>query len=194
MVDTVSITPLIETKFYRPGLPVDMVHRPRLTNFLKKHQVGRSLTLVSAPAGYGKSTLVSCWLDQVDCPTAWLSLDEGDNDFATFLHYFLAAIRMIFPGALQETENMIASISQPSETLIAKTLINEINQIETFFILVLEDYHLIEEEKIHDLLNEVLLHPPPNLHLVISTRMDPPLSLATLRGKGQLSEVRIPSV
>jgi LuxR family maltose regulon positive regulatory protein len=171
-----------------------MVHRPRLTNFLKKHQEGRSLTLISAPAGYGKSTLVSCWLDRADCPTAWLSLDEKDNDLQSFSRYFLAAIRTIFPDALQETESLLTSLSQPPVPVLAKTLINEIDRIGAFFILVLDDYQLIEETDIHDLLNELLLHPPSNLHLVISTRMDPPLSLATMRGKGKLLEVRIPSL
>ena len=152
------------------------------------------MTLVSAPAGYGKSTLVSCWLDLVDCPTAWLSLDEQDNNFEGFLRYFLAAIRKIFPNELQETEALLASFPLPPAVAVANTLINEINQVGTFFILVLDDYHLIKEQSIHDLLNELLLHPQQYLHLVIGTRMDPPLSLVTLRGKGRLTEVRIPSL
>jgi len=191
---TISENTLIDTKFYRPGLPVDMVYRPHLTRYLKKRQHSRPLTLVSAPAGYGKSTLLSCWLDHTDCPNAWLSLDEQDNDFLRFLRHFLAAIQTIFPVAVQESQNLLTGFIQPPVNLIAQTLINEICQIEEFFILVLDDYHLIQEQSIHDLLNEILLHAPPNIHLVISTRMDPPLSLVTLRGKGLVTEVRIPSL
>jgi len=171
-----------------------MVWRPRLTTYLKKRQQSRPLTLVSAPAGYGKSTLISCWLESVDCPTAWLSLDEQDNELEGFLRYFLAAIQTIFPNVLLETENLLASAPLPPPAAIAKSLINEIDQIGEFFILVLDDYHLVEKQGIHDLLNELLLYSPPNLHLVISTRMDPPLSLVTLRAKGWVTEVRIPSL
>jgi len=192
--NTINTNTIIETKFYRPGLPVDLVRRPRLIAYLKKRQESRPLTLVSAPAGYGKSTLVSSWLEHVDCPSAWLSLGEQDNELATFLRYFLASIQTIFPDKLTETGTSLTSIPQPSPTAIANSLTNEINQIGEFFILVLDDYHLIQEQSIHDLLNELLLHPPPNLHLVISTRMDPPLSLVTLRGKGLLTEIRIPSL
>jgi len=192
--DTVSAITLIETKFYRPGLPVDMVWRPRLTAYLKKRQVSRPLTLISAPAGYGKSTLVSDWLDDVDCPTAWLSLDEGDNEITIFLRYFVAAIQTIFPDKLIETEASLTSLHLPSISPVMNSLINELNQIGEFFILVLDDYHLIQNQSIHDLMNELLLHRPPDLHLVIATRMDPPLSLVTMRGKGMLTEIRIPSL
>ena len=192
--DTIYANSLIETKLYRPTLPVDMVRRPRLTSWLKRRQQSQPLTLVSAPAGYGKSTLISCWLESVDCPTAWLSLDEQDNDFEVFLRYFLAAIQTIFPNNLLETDALLASLPLPPVDAIANTLINEINQIGTFFILVLDDYHLIQEQTIHDLMNELLLHPQKNLHLVIGTRIDPPFSLVTLRGKGWLTEVRVPSL
>ncbi len=194
MQDTIYANSLIETKLYRPALPVDMVRRPRLTSWLKRHHQGRPLTLVSAPAGYGKSTLISCWLDSVDCPTAWLSLDEQDNDFEGFLRYFLAAIQTTFPDKLPETESLLTIIPLPPVAVIANSLINEINQINTFFILVLDDYHLIQEQSIHDLLNELLLHAPPNLHLVIGTRIDPPFSLVAMRGKGLLTEVRVPGL
>jgi len=181
---------LIQTKLHRPPLPVIMVHRPRLTKWLKQCQ-RRPLTLVSAPAGYGKSTLLSCWLSSADCPTAWVSLDEHDSKLGNFLSYFLAAIEMIFPDALPESKALLIVTPQPSITAIAHTLINELNQIEKPFILVLDDYHLIETQIVHDLLNELLIHPPPNLHLVLGTRMDPPLPLATLRANNQMTEIRI---
>jgi LuxR family maltose regulon positive regulatory protein len=170
-----------------------MVMRPRLTEWLNERQ-GRPLTLVSAPAGYGKSTLISCWLEQADCPTAWVSLDERDNDLVSFLSYFLAAIVKVFPDAVPESQALLAATSLPPVSPIANILINELNRIEEQFILVLDDYQVIEDHSIHQLLNELLLHPPRNLHLVMGTRMDPPLSLVTLRAKGMLTEVRIPSL
>jgi len=181
---------LIQTKLNRPPLPLVMVHRPRLTKWLKQRQ-NRPLILVTAPAGYGKSTLISCWLSSVDCPTAWVSLDEHDNQFGSFLGYFLAAIETIFPNSVPETRAFLTVTPQPSITAIGHTLINELTQIEQPFILVLDDYHLIETQTIHNLLSELLAYPPPNFHLVLGTRMDPPLPLATLRAKNQMVEVRI---
>jgi LuxR family maltose regulon positive regulatory protein len=181
---------LIQTKLNRPSLPADMVHRPRLTEWLNRHQ-RRPLTLVSAPAGYGKSTLISCWLSSADCPTAWLSLDEHDNQLGNFLGYFLAAIQTIFPHALTETQTFLTSTPQPSITAIAHALINELNQVGESSIVVLDDYHLIESQAIHDLLSELLTYPPNGFHLVLGTRMDPPLPLITLRAKNQMTEIRI---
>ena len=189
MLDQQTTRALIQTKLHRPRLPVDLVPRPRLTEWLDRHQ-GRPLTLVSAPAGYGKSTTISCWLESVDCPAAWLSLDEHDNDLGGFLRYFLVAIQTIFPNALPESQALLMATPLPPVPAIANTLINEVNQIEARFILVLDDYHLIETQLIHDLINELLLHPPPNLHLVLGTRMDPPLPLVTLRANSQLTEIR----
>ena len=181
---------LIQTKLNRPPLPVDLVKRPRLTAWLEQRRE-RPLTLVSAPAGYGKSTLISCWLEGVDCPTAWISLDEHDNKLGSFLSYFLAAVETIFPNSVPETQTFLTATPQPSIAAITHTLINELNQIEKPYILVLDDYHLIENQVIHDLLNEVLVHPPRNLHLVLGTRMDPLLPLPTLRASSQLTEIRI---
>ena len=150
----------------------------------------RPLTLVSAPAGYGKSTLISCWLEAVDCPTAWLSLDERDNELGVFLSYFLAAIETIFPGAVPESQALLMVTPPPPVSAIARILVNELNQIEQPYILVLDDYHLIETQTIHDLLNELLLHPPRNLHMVLGSRMDSSLPLVTLRAESKVTEIR----
>jgi len=187
---SVESVPIIQTKLNRPPLPVDLVPRPRLTEWLEQRR-GRPLTLVSAPAGYGKSTIISCWLESVDCPTAWVSLDEHDNELGGFLSYFLAAIQTIFPNAVPETQALLLVTPLPPIAAIAHTLINELNQIKPPYILVLDDYHLIETQTIHDLLNELLLFPPLNLHLVMGTRMDPLLPLVTLRANSQVSEIRI---
>jgi LuxR family maltose regulon positive regulatory protein len=184
---------LIQTKLNRPALPVDLVPRPRLTAWLEQRR-SSPLTLVSAPAGYGKSTMISCWLENVGCPTAWVSLDERDNELGGFLSYFIAAIMTILPKELPESQTLLTTTPLPPLPAIAKLLVNELNQIDRQFILVLDDYHLIKNQTIHDLLAEVLLHPPQSLHLVLGTRVDPPLPLVSLRAKGQLSEVRIPSL
>ena len=189
MLDKDHTTSLIQTKLNRPPLPVDLVARPRLTEWLEQRR-GRPLTLVSAPAGYGKSTLISCWLESVDRPAAWLSLDEYDNELGGFLLYFLAAIQTIFPNAVPETQDLLMATHLPPISAIANNLINELDQIAAPFILVLDDYHLIENQIIHDLLNELLLHPPRSLHLVLGTRMDPLLPLVTLRANCQVTEIR----
>ena len=183
-------TSLIRTKLNRPPLPVCMVKRARLTSWLSD-RLERPLTLVTAPAGYGKSTLISCWLETVDQPAAWVSLDEHDNELGNFLSYFLAAIRTIHPNAVQETESFLNVIPKPPVEAVAHTLLNELNQIEEPFILVFDDYHLIENREIHDLISEFLQHPPRNFHLVLGTRMDPPLPLVRLRATGMMTEVRI---
>jgi LuxR family maltose regulon positive regulatory protein len=166
-----------------------MVPRPRLTPRLAP-ALALPLTLVSAPAGYGKSTMISAWLESVDFPSAWLTLDEQDNDLGDFLRYLVAAVQNIFPNPTPETQALVRAAILPPISVIAKSLINELDRIEQPFILVLDDYQLIESQSIHDLLNELLLHPPRSLRLVLSARMDPPLSLVTLRARGQMVEIR----
>ncbi|MFN2265848.1 MAG: LuxR C-terminal-related transcriptional regulator [Anaerolineales bacterium] len=182
-------TTLIQAKLHRPPLPTDLVPRPRLTELIDSHRLP-PLILISAPAGYGKSTLAKCLVEALDLPAGWLSLDEHDNDLGGFLQYFLAAVQSIFPEALQETQASLAARPQPALYAVTRILINELDRIEQPYILVLDDYHVIESQPIHDLLNEVLLHPPRNLHLVISTRLDPPLSLITLRASSRVIEFR----
>ena len=189
MPDKDYSTSLIQTKLNRPPLPVDLVLRPHLLAWLDQRR-GRPLTLVSAPAGYGKTTLISYWLQSVDCPTAWVSLEEQDNELGVFLGYFLAAIQTIFSDALVETQALLMVTPLPPISAIAKILINELNQIEEPFILVMDDYHLIETQAIHDLLNALLFHPPRNLSLVIGTRTEPALPQTILRAKGLVTEIR----
>ena len=126
-------TSLIRTKLNRPPLPVCMVKRARLTNWLSD-RLERPLTLVTAPAGYGKSTLISCWLETVDHPAAWVSLDEHDNELGNFLSYFLAAILTILPDTVPETESFLTVTPKPPVAAVAHTLLNELNQIEEPFI------------------------------------------------------------
>ncbi|MDX2465089.1 MAG: hypothetical protein QNK31_11345, partial [Porticoccus sp.] len=149
-----------------------------------------SLTLLSAPAGYGKSTLVSCWLETLDSPTAWVSLDEYDNDLPFFMAYLLTAVNNIFPDTMTDTIALLNGAELPPIRVLINTLINELNQIETDYVLVLDDYHAIHNMDIHDVMSGLLRYPPPTLHLVITTRQDPPLDLLTLRAKSRLHEIR----
>ncbi|UCD99242.1 MAG: hypothetical protein JSV42_00530 [Chloroflexota bacterium] len=183
---TISLT---QTKFYRPRIPTGFVARTRLLDQLNCNQ-GNPLTLLAAPAGYGKSTLLASWLEQVDCSNAWLSLDKDDDQLEVFLSYFLAAIDRIHPGAVRETLALVARGKLPPTNIIASTLTNELDNISGTFILVIDDYHFINQVSIHDLINELLLHPPRGMVLVIATRSDPPLSMARLRGKGLVTEIR----
>jgi LuxR family transcriptional regulator, maltose regulon positive regulatory protein len=124
--------------------------------------------LVSAPAGYGKSTLLACWLESSHMPGAWVSLDKNDNNPHTFLAYFLNAVQRLFPGAAQNTEVLLNAPNLPPLTVLAHSLINDLDQIDHPFILVLDDYHAISDKTVHGLIAELLQHPPAPLHLVIS--------------------------
>ena len=181
--------PLIRTKLNRPRLTKGLVDRPRLVERLERGR-DRPLTLVVAPAGYGKTTLVSSWLANCDCPSAWLSLDEDNNDLALFLSYFSAAIRTMFPDSLQETLVLLQAASLPPLEVLARSLINELDQIEPSFILVLDDYHVIQSMDVHHVLSELLRYPPRPLHLVLVSRSDPPLPVSQLRARGRATEIR----
>ncbi len=189
MADKESL-PLIRTKLHRPPVAKDHLHRQHLLDRLNRN-LHRPLTLVSAPAGYGKSTLVSCWLEACDIPSAWVSLDENDNDLRMFLAYFLTAVQSIFPDSARKTQALLNSTDLPLLSVMARSLINELDQIDKAFILVLDDYHFIGEKAVHDLLNELLNHPPASMHLVLATRRDPPLPLPILRARSQMTEIRV---
>ena len=138
-----------------PPLPRDLVARPRLTD-LVVCQTPRSLTLVSAPAGYGKSTLISRWAEASDCPVAWVSLDKHDNNFVVFISYILAALQTVYPEVGTDTRALIQGSEIPPQGTITRTLINELHQAEDRFLLVLDDYHLVRSTSIHDFIDELL--------------------------------------
>lgn len=185
--DSESI-PLIQTKLRNPLVPIDLVSRPRLVERLNDgFRSDNKLTLVSAPAGYGKTSLVSEWLRQNDQPFAWLTLDEGDNNPARFFVYLLASLQRIYPNIGQTAQAMLQAPQPPPSELLLASLINDI--AETPHLLVLDDYHLIEDSAIHEAIAFLLNHMPSHMHLVIATRADPPLPIARLRGRGQLTEL-----
>jgi LuxR family maltose regulon positive regulatory protein len=191
---------LLATKLYIPPTRLELVSRPRLLERLNaglsEDGFTRKLTLVSAPAGFGKTTLVSEWVHKVrghgdaSPHVAWLSLDEGDNDPTRFLAYLIAALRTIETSVGKGVLSALQSPQPPPAEAVLVSLINEVAAIPGSIILVLDDYHLIEARAIHDALTFLLEHLPSQLHLVIATRDDPPLSLARLRARGELTELR----
>jgi LuxR family maltose regulon positive regulatory protein len=189
--------PLLQTKLYIPIIRSDpttkletrLIARPRLFQQLEEGLVGK-LTLISAPAGFGKTTLVSSWLEYAELPAAWLSLDEDDNDFARFLTYFIAALKTIRPEAGTGVLSMLHSSPLPHSRTLLTLLINDLMTISEKLILVLDDYHVIQTETIDQALAFFIDHMPPQLHLVISSRVEPNLPLAKLRAKRQLNELR----
>ncbi len=181
---------LLRTKLYRPPVPADHVHRSKLLEQLEEAP-HRPLVLVSAPAGYGKTTLVSCWLDICDRPFAWLSLDGTANDLRQFLSYLVAALQSIFHKGIRDTESLIQRPNLPSIPVLGITLINELDCIEQDFVLVLDDIHCIREKPVHEFLDFLLRQPPRPLQLVMVGRRDPILPLASLRAKGLMTEIRM---
>ena len=187
---TEPLTPaIVRTKLYRPPLPPDWVPRPQLLEHLQR-QRQRPLTLFSAPAGYGKSTLLSAWLEACDWPSAWLSLDESDNDLATFLSYIVSAVQTVFPEFGQDIQALLKAVSLPPLAAIVENLSNDLDEINEPFLLALDDYHVIHNPAIHSLLSDLLNHPPHDVHLILAARHDPPLPLTRLRARAALSEIR----
>ena len=180
---------LLRTKFYRPSVPQDLIVRPRLVDKIKQG-LSRPLTLISAPAGYGKSVLVSSFLQSCPMPSAWLTLDEQNDELRVFLDYLLAALDALFPGSLRHTQSLVAGTSLPPVAFIADSLVNELAELERDFILALDDLHLLHTADVYTLLAALLRHPPPGLHLLLLTRQDPPLALGTLRAYDKLTEIR----
>jgi LuxR family maltose regulon positive regulatory protein len=164
--------------------------RPRLIARLNEG-LHRKLTLISAPAGFGKTTLVSEWVAGCERPPAWLSLDEGDNDPTRFLGYLVAALQTIAANIGEGVLGVLRSPQPPSTESILTTLLNEITTVPGNFALVLDDYHVIDAKPVNNTLTFLLEHLPPQVHLVIATREDPDLPLARLRARGQLTELRV---
>jgi LuxR family maltose regulon positive regulatory protein len=145
--------------------------------------------LVSAPAGYGKSYLVSCWLTECNIPFGWVSLGHEDNDLRKFLEYLTAAIENAAPGGLEKTNVILKAVELPPLQEVINTLINELDEIEKEFVLVLDDYYYIRQPEIHKLISGLLQYPPDNMHLCIITRQDPPLKIGSLRAYNQRNEI-----
>jgi LuxR family maltose regulon positive regulatory protein len=208
---------LLKTKLHIPPVRPERVPRPRLIERLDGGlRLGHRLTLVSAPPGFGKTTLLSDWLDQHEGPGAWLSLDEDDGEVARFWTYLITALQMVQRGPGQDSGNLgqdsgnfgqnsgnlgesslqlLQAAQPPPAQVFLKPLLNEIAALAKTssapaIVLVLDDYHLISTSQVHDGISYLLEHQPANLHLVIATRADPPLPVFRLRARGHLTELR----
>ena len=181
--------PLLTTKLYIPPVRPELVPRPRLIERLNAG-LDRKLTLVSAPAGYGKTTLISAWLRGAGVPSAWLSLDEGDNDPVRFFTYLIASLQGFDDQIGHSVQGWLEAPQPPALDQMAAALINDIAAVPGAFVLVLDDHHVIAERAIHESISLLLERQPPQMHLVIATRHDPPVPLARLRARGELVEVR----
>ncbi|HEY7102301.1 MAG TPA: LuxR C-terminal-related transcriptional regulator [Mycobacteriales bacterium] len=181
------VAPVLASKLRVPGRRRETVPRPRLVG---RVGTGSRLTVVSAPAGFGKTTLVTEWLaEAAPAAVAWVSLDERDNEPRTFWTYVLTALHGAVDGVGAEALGLLASPGAPIESVLV-SLVNELDAVPGEVVLVLDDYHLVEAAEIHEGMAFLLEHAPAGMHLVLATRVDPPLPLARLRARGELVEVR----
>lgn len=182
-------TDLLASKFYFPPRRLDLVLRPHLLESLDAG-LSRKLTLVSAPAGFGKSTVVSEWIRGCGYPTAWLSLDKNDNDLSRFLLYLVAALQHIDSQIGVDVQAALQESLSPHFEILLTRLISEMERLPDKSIIVLDDYHLIDSKPVHDVINFLIEYLPPAIHLVITGRTDPPLPISRLRVRGEVNEVR----
>jgi LuxR family maltose regulon positive regulatory protein len=169
------MTTLLATKLHQPTLPPKRVQRPRLSQRLNAGlEAGRSLTLVSAPAGFGKTTCVSAWVNALACPVAWLSLETADDDPGRFFTYFIAALQKVNATLGREIEGILRAGQLPPGEVISATLINDTLVAAGRFLLVLDDFQVIQDKFILQVLEKLITNLPPAPHLVLLTREDPP--------------------
>jgi len=182
---------LLATKLYKQAPSTKRVLRPHLIQRLNEGvTAGQQLTLISAPAGFGKTTCVSDWLSGVNLPVTWLSLDPSDDEPGRFFSYFIAALQKIDSGVGHEIEGLLRAGQLPPVEIINATLVNDLLAQPGRFILVLDDLHLIRDHFILQVLEKLIANLPPALHLVLLTREDPALPLARLRANNQMTEIR----
>jgi len=180
---------LLHTKFLIPRPRPDHISRTRL---LRQLEAGltKKLVLVSAPPGYGKTTLLASFAHEATLPLVWYQLDPADNDPTAFLHYLIEGLRYTFPNLSQSTLNLLDDREVQIERVLM-VFLNEVTaSLEKDFLIILEDYHWINNPEVHRILDFLLEHQPPQMHFLISTRVQPPLSLARLRACGDLVELR----
>jgi len=216
-VETSALT-LIRTKMQPPRLPADLVRRRRLGDRLQAG-LDRKLTLICAQAGAGKTTLLAQWLTDAECPhpSAWLSLDEHDNDLIVFVSYLVGAIRTVIPDACEKTLGLLGAAQPPPPRVMGTSLVNELDELTLVpssngddsadavkegvwsqtgahsmsrLVLALDDYQAITDPAIHELMSILIRHLPRSVHLALATRSDPPLPLPQLRARGEMTEFR----
>lgn len=175
--------PVLTTKLNIPEPRIELVSRPRLTDILNQGKT-KQVTLITAPAGYGKTTLLSDWISRQKDPVSWISLDKMDNNPKIFLAYLAASLRAVDESIVQGIDDSV------HQNMITK-IINNITEWSSNLIMVFEDYHVIHEKKIHEILEVIFQYKPKKIHIIIATRSDPPLSLARIRAQNQLNEIRV---
>lgn len=182
-------TNVLATKLFVPPVRANLVARPRLRERLHEG-LHRKLTLISAPAGFGKTTLLSDWVAVCERPVAWLSLDEADNDPTRFLTHLVAALQTIAPTLGARVLGVLQSAWPPPTESILTALLNDLTTVSDHFVLVLDDYHVIDAESVDHALTFLLERLPPQMHVIIATREDPRLPLARIRVRGYMTELR----
>jgi LuxR family maltose regulon positive regulatory protein len=191
---------LLRTKFQRPRLRENLIARQRLRDQIDaglrqrdgsdELTIPRKLILISASAGYGKTTAIGQWLEDCPYPNAWLSLDGGDSDLNIFLAYFTTAIQKVYPGAVQQTSSLLKSHQKLPHEYLVNTLTNELADLPGKLLLALDDFHRIDGETVPKLVTNLLDQFPPQMCLAIVTRQDPNLPLVRLRAGGDMIELR----
>jgi LuxR family maltose regulon positive regulatory protein len=182
--------PLLSTKLFIPTSPLHVISRPDLVDIIERNLV-QKLTLVSAPAGFGKSTLVCEWAKSHKGPTSWITLDKSDNDPSRFISYLYEALKLSNIKINKEQINSFVSPEVIEIDAISTLFLNSLAHSKEKIVLVLDDYHLIDNPNIHQLITYFLNHSPPTFHTIISTRADPPLPLSRMRARGEMIEVRV---
>lgn len=177
-------------KFRRPLYAGCYIKRTRLLEKLETFSK-LPLTIVSAPAGYGKTTLINSWAESVSVPVVWLSLDDNDNDLQTFISYLVVAVRTAFPNALPKSSAFGGVFLSPPFDTMSQCMVNELDAIGHEFVLILDNYELIHDRQVHELLDLLLKYPAPQVHIIISTRYEPPLTIAGLRARNLLGEITV---
>ena len=188
-LDVDRSTSLIHTKLYRPRLGSDLIPRLHLIERLNAG-LGGKVTLVCAPAGYGKTSLLAAWGETIDRPTAWLSLDEHDDELASFVRSLTAALQNVFPDAFGDIASQLQAPRLPALDTLVALFSNDLADLPEDLLLVLDDYHRIRTSEVHSLLERLVEHLPAQVHLVLSSRTDPQLPLACWQAQGQLHELR----
>jgi LuxR family maltose regulon positive regulatory protein len=178
---------VLSAKLHKPQLSDNVISRAELLKDCHRAKV----ILVSAQAGSGKSTIISAWLSEQDRPYSWYSLDEWDNDLTQFFAYFIAGIKSIDRQAAESLEQLLEAFQSVGLESFMRALVHQLHSIDRPFILVLDDYHVIRNDQIHQVLRTILEHLPQSMQLVLVTREDPPFSLAKLRASKGLFELRI---
>lgn len=184
-----TTSPLLMTKLSVPPSRPDLVARPRLIQLLIEG-LARKLTVISAPPGYGKTTLLAEWLDGLQRPVAWLSLDEGDNDPVQFLRYLVASFQRIDQDIGSSVLDALGSPKKPNLDNLITPLVNDIAVVCPTLLLVLDDHQMVTSNNVHELISSLLENVPPSVHMVVSSREEPPLPLPLLRARGQVNELR----